>query len=274
MPTWNAAQYLKFKEERTQPCRDLAARINVANTRRVIDLGCGPGNSTQVLAERWPDAEIYGLDSSAEMIGAARAAHSAPAAAIPQRQWMVCDLSAWAAADICAELITDGEKFDVVFSNAALQWVPNHETLLPRVFNHVSPAGAMAFQMPAEIDCAAHRFMRELAASPAWRNTFTPGTVREWHSHEGEFYYDLLSPLAARVDMWQTEYFHALPGAEEIVEWYQGTGLRPYLDAISGEAAQQQFLAEYLEAIRPHYPRRADGRVRLPFLRIFLIAYR
>lgn len=259
MPSWSARQYLKFSDERTRPCRDLAARISVPQVRRIIDLGCGPGNSAEILAERWPDAEITGLDNSAEMIENARRSH-------PARRWLTGDLAEWAA--------RSSERFDIVFSNAALQWVGAHETVFPLMARRVAPGGALAVQMPCNNDAPAHTLMRELAASPAWRRWFPEGRVREWFVHDAGFYYDVLAPVAARVDLWETEYLHILPDAEAIVEWYKGSGMRPFLDAIGEEAEKIRFAAEYLERIRTAYPRRPDGRVLFPFRRLFVIAYR
>ncbi|HLY20029.1 MAG TPA: methyltransferase domain-containing protein [Bryobacteraceae bacterium] len=260
MPPWNPNQYLKFAEERTQPCRDLAARIQVSDPRRVIDLGCGPGNSTAVLRERWPDAEFTGLDSSAEMI--ARARHECPA-----HRWIAGDISAWAAA------AGDG-LFDVVFSNAALQWVEDHARVYPRLLEHVAPGGALAIQIPGNIDALPHRLMREVAASPDWSARFAHGKVREWHHHEMEFYYDALAARASRLDIWATEYLHILPDARSIVEWYRGTGLRPFLEALESEADRERFAADYLERLRPHFQQRPAGGILFPFRRLFLIAYR
>jgi trans-aconitate 2-methyltransferase len=253
MPSWKADQYLKFAAERTQPCRDLAARVAIANPRRVIDLGCGPGNSTEVLAERWPLAKVTGLDSSAEMIAKARAAH-------PQWHWQAGAIEEWA----------DGvDGYDVVFSNAAIQWVPDHHHLFPRLMARVTAGGALAVQMPGNCDAEAHRSMREVASR-------FPGAqkVREWFTHGMEFYYDLLAPLAARVELWATEYVHVMDGPEDIVEWYKGTGMRPFLDALSDDAERARFTAEYLAAIRQGYPARHDGHVLFPFRRLFLVAYR
>jgi trans-aconitate 2-methyltransferase len=250
MPTWNADQYLKFEEERTQPCRDLAARLPADGIRSVADLGCGPGNSTRILADKWPDAAITGVDNSASMIDVARREQ-------PQYRWVVRDITEWAS--------EEREQFDVVFSNAALQWVPDHAALYPRVFARVRSGGSLAVQIPSDINSPPHRLMRETA--PAGLN------VREWHAHPPGFYYDLLAPLAARVDMWETEYLHVLPNAEAIVEWYKGTGLRPFLESLTTDSDRARFLAEYLERIREVYPVRPDGRVLFPFRRLFVVAY-
>jgi trans-aconitate 2-methyltransferase len=251
MPTWNATQYLKFGDERTRPSRDLAARIAVGQPARVIDLGCGPGNSTAVLAERWPGAEITGLDNSERMIESARAAH-------PTHRWVTADIAEWAAAEA-------GETFDVVFSNAALQWLPDHAWLLPRLMRRVAPGGALAIQMPAH-NSPAHRIMRAMAAEIALR-------VADWHCHEPAFYYDVLAAWAGRVDLWETEYVHVMANAEAIVEWYRGSGLRPFLDALGTDAERERFAGEFLQGVREAYPKRADGRVLFPFRRVFAVAY-
>ncbi|MGB6877325.1 MAG: methyltransferase domain-containing protein [Candidatus Acidiferrales bacterium] len=313
MAGWNPDQYLKFSGERTQPCRDLASRISIPQVRTVIDLGCGPGNSTQVLAERWPEAQITALDSDTAMINAAIESNG-------RGRWIVGDIAKWAAgqppnaaaeksaeaaaqkpADAAPQTVPAGssenesvsvsgnapvgtperpsegaannEQYDVVFSNAALQWLPDHSTLYPQLFSHVAPGGALAIQIPSSFDRPAHRLLREMAASLAWRKWFPSGRVRNWHAQDSEFYYDVLAPLASRVDLWQTEYFHVLPNAEAVVEWYRGTGMRPYLTAIGEDADRDKFLAEYTEKIRTAYTSRPDGSILFPFLRIFLIAY-
>jgi trans-aconitate 2-methyltransferase len=251
MPTWHPAQYLKFSEERTRPCRDLAARIDLPDLRRIIDLGCGPGNSTEVLAGRWPAAELTGLDSSADMIAKARAAH-------PDWHWLTGDVADWAAADLA-------DRYDLVFSNAALQWVPDHADVFPRLLRR---ARVLAVQVPGNWDGPAHRSMREVAEHFTFERE-----VREWFSHDAAFYYDILAPHGARLDLWETEYLHIMDSAESIVEWYKGTGMRPFLDALDSDAARARFTAEYLEAIRAAYPPRPDGKLLFPFRRIFIVAH-
>jgi trans-aconitate 2-methyltransferase len=310
MPTWDASQYLRFDAERSRPCRDLVDNIRIENPSRIIDLGCGPGNSTAILNARWPDAHLTGLDRSAEMIAAASASPIGSKA-----EWRVGDVSAWATPrqgsgqalrqgsgqalrqgsgqalrQGSGQALRQGsgqadEQFDLVFSNAALQWVPDHARLFPRLFSHVVPGGALAIQVPMNLDAPAHRIMRELAASSAWVGKFPAGGVRQWHAHSAAFYYDLLASLVnppAAMDIWQTEYIHILSGPEEIVEWYKGTGLRPFLDALgqrdgrdapTAEADRAAFIGDYFELIRDAFPRYSDGRVLFPFQRLFLIAY-
>jgi trans-aconitate 2-methyltransferase len=258
MPTWDAKQYLRFSDQRTRPCRELAARIAVTAPERVIDLGCGPGNSTSVLAERWPESELTGLDSSPEMIAAARKEY-------PNRTWRIDDIAAWAG--------QNDQTYDIVFSNAAFQWVDNHPALFPKLLARVAAGGALAIQMPANFHAPAHRLMRELAASPAWRDHFPSQGVREWHVHDLAAYHDMLAPIASAVDFWQTEYLQVMENAAAIVEWYKGTGLRPFLEALANDQQKADFTAQYLECIRGAYPVRKDDRVIFPFRRLFLIAY-
>jgi trans-aconitate 2-methyltransferase len=248
MPSWSPTQYLKFSEERTRACRDLAARIDAAAPRRIIDLGCGPGNSTEVLAERWPAAELTGLDSSADMIAKARAAH-------PEWTWIAGDIAEWAAGD---------QYYDLAFSNAALQWVPDHASLFPRL---LACADVLAVQVPGNCDGPAHRIMREVG-----KRYPLDGRVREWFTHDAAFYYDVLAPHAARLDLWATDYIHVLDSPEAIVEWYKGTGMRPFLEALDTDADRARFIADYLAAVREAFPAQPNGKVLFPFRRIFLIA--
>lgn len=258
MPTWDAKQYLRFNDQRTRPCRELAARVAIEAPERVIDLGCGPGNSTAVLAERWPESELTGLDSSPEMIAAAQKAY-------PHRNWRIGDIAAWAS--------QNDHTYDVVFSNAAFQWVDDHPAIFPKLLARVAVGGALAIQMPANFDAPAARTMRELAASQAWRSHFPADSIRVWHVHDLAAYHDILAPIAAEVDFWQTEYLHVMENAAAIVEWYKGTGLRPFLDALANDQERVDFTAQYLERIERAYPVRKDGRVIFPFRRLFLIAY-
>ncbi|MBV9676652.1 MAG: methyltransferase domain-containing protein [Acidobacteriaceae bacterium] len=258
MPIWSPEQYLTFAEWRTRPSRDLAQRVEVAQPHRIIDLGCGPGNSLEVCAECWPQASLLGLDSSAAMIKTAQTAY-------PHREWRVADISDWVQQ-------SDGERFDIIFSSAALQWLDNHEALFPRLLDHLTPGGALAVQMPA-YEAVPNRVMRELAQSNQWRRWFPEGRAKEWRSHELEFYYEALAPHASRLDLWATDYLQIMPDLGAIVEWYRGTGLRPYLEAITEESDRKRFLAEYAERLQPFYPESAVGGVLFPFRRLFIIAY-
>ncbi len=229
------------------------ARVEVPLVRKILDLGCGPANSTRVLHDRWPDAEITGLDSSDEMIGRARRD-------MPDANFVKAEIVEWAE--------TEGSRFDLVFSNAALQWVRRHEWLFPALFGRVKPGGVLAVQVPARTGAPAQRLISEIAAP------LVTGPVRDWHSHDAGFYYDTMARVAERLEIWETEYLHVVANAGEIVEFYKGTALRPYLAAMPGEAARERFFAEYREAVTAAYPPRPDGRVLFPFRRIFVTAYR
>jgi trans-aconitate 2-methyltransferase len=256
MANWDAGLYLKFADERTRPAADLAARIALAAPARVVDLGCGPGNSTAVLRTRWPAADVVGVDNSPDMIAAATKAH-------PGGRWVLADLATWA----------DPEPFDVVFSNAALQWVPGHAAVIPRLFALVAPGGALAVQAPIHFESPLHRLMLQIADRPEWRDRMAAAKAALRTERPG-FYYDALRPAAAKLDLWVTEYLHELPGPADIVAWIRGTGLRPYLAALAGDTERSAFERLLLEGVTAAYPPQADGRVLFPFRRLFVIAYR
>jgi trans-aconitate 2-methyltransferase len=162
-------------------------------------------------------------------------------------------------------------KFDIIFSSAALQWIPDHARLFPRLLNRLAPGGVLAVQMPA-YNALPNMIMREQAADPAWRRWFPEGRAGEWHSHDLEHYHRILAPHAASLDLWATDYLQAMPDFESILEWYKGTGLRPYLQAIPDQAEQHRFLTEYAERLRPHYPATPAGDVLFSFRRLFILA--
>lgn len=259
MTRWQPETYLQFEEERTRPCRDLISRISVRDPAKIIDLGCGPGNSTAVLRERWTKASITGLDSSAEMLVRARAGN-------PQCQWIQSDIALWAA--------DEHDKFDIVFSNAALHWVANHAATFPSIFARVSDGGVLAIQMPANMSAPAHQLMRDLASSEKWRGRFPREGVREWFVHDATFYYDALAKHTSRIDLWETTYYHVMPDAKAIALWYKSTGLRPFLDSLPDNAMREEFVNDYAKSLDRAYPPRADGRVIFPFRRLFVIATR
>jgi trans-aconitate 2-methyltransferase len=256
MPTWDASQYLRFSEERTRPCRDLVARIPLDAPQTIVDLGCGPGNSTSVLAERWPEARLQGIDSSPEMIARARSDN-------PQSAWQQADIAAWRA----------DQPVDLIFSNAALHWLPSHERLFPHLLNQVAPGGALAVQMPADGDAPAHMTMHAVATGPRWKGRFS-GDIRTWSVQTPAAYYDMLAPAASRVEIWLTDYVHVLPDVAAIAEWYRGSGMRPYLDALSSEDERAQFIADVIAELARVFEPRVDGCVLFPFRRMFLVAVR
>ncbi len=259
MPTWNPQQYGAFLDSRTRPSSDLVQRLQHLKPHRIVDLGCGPGNSTVVCAKQWPDAAIIGIDNSPDMIAAATTAY-------PDRSWKVDDIGAWASTPPDPDA-----PVDLIFSSAALQWVPNHAMLFPQLIGKLAPGGALAAQMPA-YEAPPNRIMREMAAAPHWRDHFPDGRSDEWLNHPLPFYYDALAPIAKWLDLWSTEYLQIVKTVDGIVEWYKGTGLRPYLDRIPNEPDRHCFLAEFRDRLEPYYPRARNGQVLFPFRRIFIVA--
>ncbi|WP_382324177.1 trans-aconitate 2-methyltransferase [Hydrogenophaga sp. UC242_50] len=253
--TWSARTYSAFEQERTRPVRDLVAALPARGVQVAIDLGCGPGNSTEVLADRFPQARVTGLDSSDDMLAAARER-------LPGIRFELADIEAW----------NPVESFDVILANASLQWLPDHATLYPRLLSRLAPGGSLAVQTPDNLEEPAHRLAREVAAQGPWASKI--GSVKHPARHDAAFYYQLLKPRCAAVDVWRTTYFHPLSGGPEaVVEWFKGSALRPYLAPLDG-GEKAAFLARYLAAITQAYPALADGTVLLPFPRLFIVASR
>jgi trans-aconitate 2-methyltransferase len=257
---WDPAQYLHFADERSRPFYDLAARIGATTPGHVVDLGCGPGQLTASLAARWPQAEVLGIDSSAEMIVAAQQADYG-AAGSGQLSFVVGDVSDWEPA----------RPPDVIISNAVLQWVPKHMELLPRWADYLAPGGWLAFQLPGNFDQPNHAVLRELASSARWRQQLAGVELNRQAGDPGQ-YLDLLARLGLRVDAWETTYLHVLQGPDPVTDWYKGTGLRPVLAALDAAQAQE-FLAQYSRQVQEHYPAAPYGTV-LPFRRVFVVAQR
>jgi trans-aconitate 2-methyltransferase len=244
---WNPTTYLAFADERTRPAAELLARVPDEVPARVIDLGCGPGNSTALLRTRWVDARIEGLDSSADMLAQAKTSGIAA-------DWIEADLATWRAA----------APYDVIFSNATFQWLGDHETLLPRLMGYVKAGATFAFQVPHNMDAPSHVLMRETAASFGLTN------IREVAVLEASAYYAILKPHAATVDIWETEYLHALKGDDAVYHWVSGTGLRPFVQALEGNR-REAFIADYKRRLNDAYPPRADGVTLFPFKRLFAV---
>jgi trans-aconitate 2-methyltransferase len=254
MADWSPSTYLKFEDERTRPSRDLLAQVPLATPKTVIDMGCGPGNSTELLVERWPDAKVTGLDNSPNML--AEATRRLPAAT-----FATADASTW----------VPGPGTELVFANAIYQWVPDHLTQLPKVLEALPPGGVLAVQMPDNMAEPSHVLMREVAESGPWA-TQLQGVAR-LPLPPVRTYYDALRPFAGRVDIWHTTYNHALESPEAIVEWVKGTGLRPFIDPLTPEH-RADFLARYLAALTEAYPPTIDNKVLLRFPRLFIVATR
>lgn len=250
MPTWDDAQYLKFADARTRPAAELLARVPSEAPLRVVDLGCGPGNSTELLVARWPSAEIIGVDNSEPMLARAREA-------LRKQRFVLSDLRTFRA----------DAKVDVLFANASLHWVPQHALVLPALLDGLAPHGTLALQMPDNYQEPSHRLMREVTS----KYVADLSVVQTHPPIESVlFYYDLLAPRVKHVDIWQTRYEQVVPDAAAIVEWVKGTGLRPYLEAIAPEQ-RAAFEREYESEIARAYPVRADGRRLFSFPRLFIV---
>jgi len=250
---WDPKTYLAFGGERTRPAADLLAAIPLAAPRRVADLGCGPGNSTRILRARWPKAEIAGLDMSPEMLNDAR--ESGVDARFEQ-----ADIARW----------TPREPYDVIYSNAALQWLGDHETLFPRLLSFVAPGGVLAVQVPRNFDEVCQVLVREAVADPRWAAKLK-GVRDWWNGLAPEAYYDLLAPGARSIDLWETRYFHVLEGQDAVFRWMMGTSLRPFAAALESPL-KEEFLEHYRGLLAAAYRPRPDGKTIHRFLRLFLVA--
>ena len=254
MPDWSPAQYTRFEDERTRPARDLLAQVPLASPARIVDMGCGPGNSTELLAERWPSADIVGLDSSPAMLAEARKR-------LPGRRFDLADAGSW----------TPESGVDLVFANAIYQWVPDHLRQLPKVLAALGEGGVLAVQVPDNLGEPTHELMRAVAADPSWAGRLAEAARAPLPPPR--IYYDALQPVARRIDIWHTVYNHVLADAAAVVEWVKGTGLRPFLDPLS-EQEREDYLGRYSREIARAYPPTADGKVLLRFPRLFIVAQR
>jgi trans-aconitate 2-methyltransferase len=260
--TWSAAQYLAFEDERTRPVRDLLAVLPADGIHSAIDIGCGPGNSTEVLAARFPAARVSGIDSSEDMIAAARTR-------MPLAQFEVADIAAWMKR---AHGARDG--FDLILANAVLHWLPDHAELFPALMAKLPPGGCLAVQMPDNLAEPAQILMREVAAAGPWRGKLTRADQARVRIETAEWYYSLLRAAnCTRVDVWRTTYHHPLAGEDGIVEWFKGTGLRPFLDPLE-PMERAAYLSCYTARVKAAYPALPDGTVLLPFPRLFITAVR
>ncbi len=260
---WNPAQYAHFGDFRDRPFRDLVARIDATGPQVVVDLGCGPGELTLTLADRWPDARVVGVDSSAEMLEAARAKDAAG-----RVEWVHATAEDWGQGEA-------GEPVDVLVTNATLQWVPSHLRLIPSWVSALAPGGTFAMQVPANFDAASHRLMREVAARHPRADDLAPGLDRAAGTALPETYAALLLEVAADVDVWQTTYLQVLQppadGTHPVLDWVKGTGLRPVLGVLTDPAERDAFVADYEAELEKAYPRRSFG-VLFPFTRTFAVA--
>jgi len=251
--SWNPDQYLKFAAPRLQPAIDLLARVPCTQPHTVYDLGCGTGNVTQLLAARWPGASITGVDDSAEMLAKARAA-------APGLHWVQQSLASWRAPAAA----------DLIYSNAALHWLPDHQRLFPALVEQLAPGGVLAVQMPRNFGAPSHTLIAQAVRSGPWRVRLEP-LLAPSPVGEPAFYYDVLSARVARLDIWETEYLQVLSGADPVKEWTKGTWLKQFLDAL-GEPERRAFEDDYAARLRQAYPPLPDGNTLFPFRRLFLLA--
>lgn len=280
---WDPAQYLRFADHRLRPALELAARVPLEEADLVYDLGCGTGEVTRRLAARWPRARVIGVDHSAEMIDAARAAavaHPADPTANPtgnvaqgsgdfggrSPEWQLASVETW----------KPEAAPDLIYSNATLHWVDDHASLFPRLLGELRAGGCLAVQMPMSWELPSHRLMRDTLQNggPAGRALgsaeLRAAVGRRW-VHDPADYHRMLATCTATLDIWETEYLQELDGDDAVLEWVRGTGLRPILHGLD-DAERTLFLAAYAARLREAYPKNARGRTLFPFRRLFLVA--
>jgi trans-aconitate 2-methyltransferase len=255
MSKWDPSQYLAFQGERMRPALDLLARIPLAAPKTIVDLGCGPGNVTPALKARWPEARITGVDGSPEMLERAHAA-------LPDAEWVEADMSDWA----------PGAPVDLIYSNAALHWLDGHEAVFPQLMEHIAPGGFLAAQMPRNWTAPSHACVSDAVLGGAWRDRLEP-LLRASPSQPPDFYYDVLAPVTASLELWETEYCQIMEGENPVAEFVKGSHLKRFLDALE-EPEKSAFEDDYRARILAAYPKRADGRTLFPFRRLFIIAGR
>jgi trans-aconitate 2-methyltransferase len=253
---WSPSQYLKFEDERTRPARDLLAQVPLAEAKRFVDIGCGPGNSTEIIADRFPTAEAIGIDSSGEMLVAARKR-------LPRASFIEADIASW----------TPPAGTDLLYGNAIFQWVKGHLGVIERLLSSLSPGGVVALQVPDNYQEPSHVMMKEAAKAGPWATKVAAAEGVRDVIPSPDDYYNRLKPLAARVDIWRTVYHHPLDGTGAIVEMLRSTGLRPYLGLLD-EAERPEFIEDYERRIAVAYPSLVDGKVLLRFPRLFVVAVR
>ena len=256
MRDWNTALYMKFDAERTRAARDLLAQVPKFNPQTIYDLGCGPGNSTQLLVDAFPKAKVIGLDSSHNMLEVARET-------VPHAAFIKQDILTWA----------PDAPVDLIFSNAALHFLPDHHELIIKLVSFLRPGGVLALQMPNNIQELSHALMRMIAADWPWSKRLVPIAKTRAVIGATEDYYGWLTSVCTKVDLWLTTYIHPLDGADGIIEWFVGSGLRPFLEPLTpGE--RDAFLAIYRAELVAAYPHQPNGKVLLRYPRLFFVVER
>lgn len=256
---WDPAQYRKFSDHRLRPALELLARVPLESPGVISDLGCGAGEVTRIMAARWPEATVCGLDSSKDMLAKARAGGGGV-------EWIEADVASW----------TPAKPADLIYSNATLHWLKDHRTLFPQLAGFLNTGGCLAVQMPLSFDAPSHRLMRETLADggeggrPLGSPELRAAVARRWVEDAGA-YYDLLADRVRRLDIWTTEYLQVLDGEDPVLEWVKATGLRPVLNGLE-DAERERFLDLYRRRLRNAYPQKPNGKTLYPFPRLFIVA--
>ena len=254
MSDWNPRDYLLFMNERSQPAIDLIMRISVENPKRILDVGCGTGNITSILSQKWPEAEVIGIDNSPNMLQQAINDH-------PEMKWINQDAS---------KDLSHLGKFDIIFSNAVLQWIPDSRPVLKHLFEMLNPGGALAVQVPFTEDQPSHISMRKLFAKPEWKKYYDMVATKPKY-RSADFFYDTLIGLSDRMSIWQTEYIHLMDNIDALLDWNKASALRQFLDALPDEKTRNKFLSEFKAELEMHYKPGENGTVLYPFKRLFFV---
>lgn len=251
MANWDSEQYIKFERQRTQPSIDLISRIRELKPKNILDIGCGPGNSTYQLHKAFRTAKVTAVDNSENMLNKARRTYK-------DIEFIKCDVS--------NELDMIDGSFDLIFSNACIHWIPGQENLIKNIAAKLSDNGVLAVQIPLIQEAPFYKMLSELVLAPKWREKLS--RVKNFYNLLPEEYYDVLSQLSSEFDIWQTTYYHIVDSFDGVIDWYKGSGLRPYLDAL-GEMEQAEFQNDILRQIPAFYHEQKDGRVILKMPRLF-----
>lgn len=250
---WNPDLYLRFQKERTQPSIDLVNRLEMEAPKKILDAGCGPGNSTEILFKRWPNAELTGLDVSEEMIKKARESY-------PDQHWVHSGIMEY----------NKPAYFDLVFSNAVLQWLPDQDNLVTHMVSLIKPGGILAVQVPQNQNSPLHRALGQVAAQAEFKD-YTREAREALHYRSGSYYYNALTPLLEDLSFWETTYYHVMENHEDLIQWYRSTGMRPYLQALPNEEMRENMLNQVLSQCCQAYQPEQDNRIIFPFNRLFFM---
>ena len=256
MKPWNTERYLAYASLHSQAIEDLVSRVDISKPRTVVDLGCGPGNSTEIIAARWPSAKITGVDVASEMLEKARARR-------PDWHWVLAGI----------EEFRPAKPFDVAIACASLQWLSHHEVLLPRLWELVREGGALAVQMPANQKAPLHRAVFRTARNQTWK-PFAGRSRSALNFRPPAEYFAILSPLARRFDIWETTYYHEMRSLDDLLDWAKATLMRPFLDGIPQAARRREFVADVRRACAAAYPETNRGTILYAQKRLFFVAYK